>query len=128
MLFRGADRSTSSARSSTRGAGTARRASRTPRPSRSRRTGSNRSCPCPRPLLRFPLPLTILYCLLSSSPPHTHPLFLLSARARRLTPRRARLPRQTQQDRDRDQEMYDQHMREYLGIDEEVLKEIATKA
>jgi Fe-S cluster biosynthesis and repair protein YggX len=27
--------------------------------------------------------------------------------------------------RDRDQEMYDQHMREYLGIDEEVLKEIA---
>jgi hypothetical protein len=29
---------------------------------------------------------------------------------------------------DRDQEMYDQHMREYLGIDEEVLKEIATKA
>ena len=30
--------------------------------------------------------------------------------------------------RDRDQEMYDQHMREYLGIDEEVLKEIATKA
>ena len=30
--------------------------------------------------------------------------------------------------RDRDQEMYDQHMREYLGIDEEVLKEIASKA
>jgi len=30
--------------------------------------------------------------------------------------------------RDRDQEMYDQHMREYLGIDEEVLKEIAAKA
>ena len=29
--------------------------------------------------------------------------------------------------RDRDQEMYDQHMREYLGIDEEVLKEIAAK-
>ncbi|MDI9404421.1 MAG: Fe(2+)-trafficking protein [Limnohabitans sp.] len=28
--------------------------------------------------------------------------------------------------RDRDQEMYDQHMREYLGIDEEVLKEIST--
>jgi Fe-S cluster biosynthesis and repair protein YggX len=27
--------------------------------------------------------------------------------------------------RDRDQEIYDQHMREYLGIDEEVLKEIA---
>jgi hypothetical protein len=24
--------------------------------------------------------------------------------------------------------MYDQHMREYLGIDEEVLKEIAAKA
>ncbi len=30
--------------------------------------------------------------------------------------------------RDRDQEMYDQNMREYLGIDEEVLKEIATEA
>jgi hypothetical protein len=29
--------------------------------------------------------------------------------------------------RDRDQEMYDQNMREYLGIDEEVLKEIAAK-
>ena len=27
--------------------------------------------------------------------------------------------------RDRDQEMYEQHMREYLGIDEEVLREIA---
>lgn len=27
--------------------------------------------------------------------------------------------------RDRDQEIYDQHMREYLGIDDEVLKEIA---
>ena len=28
---------------------------------------------------------------------------------------------------DRDLEMYDQNMREYLGIDEEVLKEIAAK-
>jgi Fe-S cluster biosynthesis and repair protein YggX len=27
--------------------------------------------------------------------------------------------------RDRDQEMYEQHMREYLGIDEEVMREIA---
>jgi Fe-S cluster biosynthesis and repair protein YggX len=27
--------------------------------------------------------------------------------------------------RDRDQEIYDQHMREYLGIDEDVMKEIA---
>ncbi len=27
--------------------------------------------------------------------------------------------------RDRDQELYDQHMREYLGIDEEAMKEIA---
>ena len=30
--------------------------------------------------------------------------------------------------RDRDQDMYDQHMREYLGIDEEVMKEIGAKA
>ena len=29
--------------------------------------------------------------------------------------------------RDRDQEMYEQHMREYLGIDEEVLREIAAR-
>jgi len=30
--------------------------------------------------------------------------------------------------RDRDQEIYDQHMREYLGIDDEVLREIAEGA
>ena len=30
--------------------------------------------------------------------------------------------------RDRDQEIYDQHMREYLGIDDEVMKEIAAGA
>ncbi len=30
--------------------------------------------------------------------------------------------------RDRDQEMYDQHMREYLGIDEEVMREINASA
>jgi len=29
--------------------------------------------------------------------------------------------------RDRDQEIYDQQMREYLGIDEEAMKEIAAK-
>ncbi len=29
--------------------------------------------------------------------------------------------------RDRDQDMYDQHMREYLGIDEEVMREIGAK-
>jgi len=29
--------------------------------------------------------------------------------------------------RDRDQEMYEQHMREYLGIDEEVMREIGAK-
>jgi Fe-S cluster biosynthesis and repair protein YggX len=30
--------------------------------------------------------------------------------------------------RERDQELYDQHMREYLGIDDEVLREIGVKA
>ena len=30
--------------------------------------------------------------------------------------------------RERDQELYDQHMREYLGIDDEVMREIGTKA
>ena len=29
--------------------------------------------------------------------------------------------------RDRDQEIYDQHMREYLGIDDEVLREVAAR-
>jgi len=60
------------------------------------------------PPLSYSSPYHSPYCTACSavappSPPSL--LFLLSARARRLTPRRARLPRQTQQERDRDQEM-----------------------